>query len=111
MYVCDIVFFQDCVHFGMASLSIILHRKWLLIPNPLACNRISYDFRPKAAQMLQMGSYGSTLKHFGPKAAQMLKMIFDFRPFAFRWISSATVFVRPARFLRPVEARKGRLEI
>ena len=57
------------------SIEIILHRKWLLIPNPRACNRISYDIRPKAAQMLQMGSYGSTLKHFGPKAAQMLTMI------------------------------------
>ena len=54
------------------SIEIILHRKLLLIPNPRASNRISYDFKPKAAQMLQIGS---TLKQFGPKAAQMLKII------------------------------------
>ena len=70
MYVRDIVFFQDAVHFG--SIEIILQRKLLLIPNPRTCNRNSYDFKPKAAQMLQIGI---TLKKFGPKAAQMLKII------------------------------------
>ena len=29
---------------------------------------------PKAAQVLQMGSFGNILEHCGPKAAQMLKM-------------------------------------
>ena len=31
--------------------------------------------RPKAAQMLQMFSFGIILDHFGPKAAHMLHMV------------------------------------